>query len=68
MFFARNLTGRSIIPTENIGLRIKCCGSETIFVGSESHFPREFWIRILLDLQKVADPTLNIHSFTMLMS
>jgi hypothetical protein len=28
-------------------------------------FSSEFWIRILFDLQKVPDPTLNIHSFTM---
>jgi hypothetical protein len=33
--------------------------------GTGSHFPSEFWIRVLLDLQKVSDPTLHIHSFTM---
>jgi hypothetical protein len=30
-----------------------------------SEFWIRIWIHILLDLQKVPDPTLNIHSFTM---
>jgi hypothetical protein len=35
------------------------------FFLSGSHFPREVWIRILLDLQNIPDPPLNIHSFIM---
>jgi hypothetical protein len=30
--------------------------------GSGFHFSLEFWIRILLGLQKVPDPTLIIHN------
>jgi hypothetical protein len=44
-----------------IGTYNQCCGSETIFFGSVSRFPLEFWIRIrggrfldFLDFQPVA--------------
>jgi hypothetical protein len=46
----------------------QCFGSETIFFRILILFSSEFWIRIRsrLDLQKVPDPILNIHPFTML--